>query len=77
MWFCQVTDRREVHFEDKRVEIFTGAGQTLGGEVVPSRLVPTKLEEKTQSTSTNTQPVNSGEKRETTSELPGIIVKTP
>ncbi|XP_052811911.1 UBX domain-containing protein 11-like isoform X2 [Mya arenaria] len=66
-----VTDRREVHYEDKRADIFTGEGQTLGGEVVPSRLVPTKLVENTKSTSTEREPVSNSEKRETTSERPG------
>lgn len=68
--FVQVTDKREVHFEDKRSEVFTGAGQTLGGETKPSRLVPSNLQD------TNTNPIQTSEpvnnKRETTNEVPGI-----
>ena len=64
--FSQVTDRREVHFEDKREHVFKGVGQTLGGETKPSRLVPTKLEDKTTDTE---EPANPDV--ETTSQLPG------
>ncbi|XP_053397446.1 UBX domain-containing protein 11-like isoform X2 [Mercenaria mercenaria] len=64
-----VTDKREVHFEDKRAEVFTGAGQTLGGETKPSRLVPTKLQDSKVSSTQTSEPVS--EKRETTSEKPG------
>ena len=64
--FSQVTDRREVHFEDKREHVFKGVGQTLGGETKPSRLVPTKLEDKTTDTEEPADP-----NIETTSQLPG------
>ena len=67
-----MTDKREVHFEDKRQNIFKGAGQTLGGETKPSRLVPTKLEDKTTGTvEPDWEPENLN--IETTSQLPGDI----
>ncbi|KAL4232808.1 UBX domain-containing protein 11 [Mactra antiquata] len=65
-----VTDKREVYYEERRTEVFTGAGQMLGGETKPSRLVPSKLDTGTTSSTTNSKPVKD-EKRETTSELPG------
>ena len=67
-----MTDKREVHFEDKRQNIFKGAGQTLGGETKPSRLVPTKLEDKTTGTmEPEWEPENLN--IETTSQLPGDL----
>ena len=61
-----------MHFEDKRQNIFKGAGQTLGGETKPSRLVPTKLEDKTIGT---VEPEGEPENLniETTSQLPGDL----
>lgn len=69
-----MTDRREIYYEDKRAEVFTGAGQILGGEHVPSRLVPTKLQDQQVSNVFKTQvpEEEESEKRQTTSELPGI-----
>ena len=71
-----MTDKREVHFEDKRQNIFKGAGQTLGGETKPSRLVPTKLEDKTTGT---VEPEGEPENLniETTSQLPGDLAFNP
>ncbi|KAL8576046.1 hypothetical protein ACOMHN_052064 [Nucella lapillus] len=41
-----VRDMREVYFKPKKAsDVFSGAGNTLGGEVQPSRLIPTKLQE--------------------------------
>ena len=39
-----MTDKREVVFEDKREIVFTGAGQVLGGDGGPSRLVPSNMD---------------------------------
>lgn len=81
LFLVQLTDKREVHYEDKRMEVFAGSGQTLGGDHVPSRLVPTKLQDRQVSNVFKTQPVDDEEdvhKRQTTSELPGnfIVVLT-
>ncbi|XP_033102174.1 UBX domain-containing protein 11-like [Anneissia japonica] len=43
-----VTDKREVYYQDPRHrEYFPGAGQTLGGTKVPSKLIPTNLDKGT------------------------------
>ena len=69
-----MTDKRGVHYEDKRLEVFKGSGQTLGGDHVPSRLVPSKLHDRQVSSVFKTQPVEEEEevlKKHKTSELPG------
>ena len=65
-----MSDKREVHFEDKRKHVFKGAGQALGGETKPSRLVPSNLEEKYSDTQ---EPAEYSV--ETTSQLPGIFTR--
>ncbi|XP_052244196.1 UBX domain-containing protein 11-like isoform X3 [Dreissena polymorpha] len=62
-----VTDKREVHYQERQHEIFKGAGQTLGGETVPSRLVPSNIQDRNpRSSQSKDKPVQA-----TTSELPG------
>lgn len=58
-----VTDKREVVYEDKRSDLFRGTGQTLGGEIKPSRLVPTNIDIATDKKNDDT--------RERTCEKPG------
>ncbi|XP_071113970.1 UBX domain-containing protein 11-like [Haliotis cracherodii] len=67
----KVTDLRKVSFHDKRREdLFTGAGQMLGGDTKPSRLVPSNLDKAVQhhDLSSNASSEFSGE---VTSQLPG------
>ena len=54
----QVTDNRDTFFKDTRREVFRGAGQVLGGETRPSRLVP---ESKTAEKSHDKAPTNTPE----------------
>ncbi|KAK3578076.1 hypothetical protein CHS0354_006725 [Potamilus streckersoni] len=61
-----VIDKRNVHFKANRPTIFTGAGQVLGGETKPSRLVPTNLDKDSQ-----VQEQELDLNLEITSELPG------
>ncbi|KAL3882584.1 hypothetical protein ACJMK2_028914 [Sinanodonta woodiana] len=61
-----VIDKRNVHFKGNRPTIFTGAGQVLGGETKPSRLVPTNLDKDNQ---VEEQELDLN--LEVTSELPG------
>ncbi|ELU05533.1 hypothetical protein CAPTEDRAFT_208106, partial [Capitella teleta] len=51
-----LTDKRSVVFKDRLEGLFEGSGQLVGGDTVPSRLVPSKLEQNKQ---TSTQPDNS------------------
>nr|XP_022289531.1 UBX domain-containing protein 11-like isoform X2 [Crassostrea virginica] len=53
-----VTDNRDTFFRDTRREVFRGAGQVLGGETRPSRLVP---ESKTAEKSHDKAPTNTPE----------------
>ena len=39
----QITDKRNVQFQNKRADVFKGSGQVLGGDTKPSRLVPSNL----------------------------------
>ncbi|XP_069130862.1 UBX domain-containing protein 11-like isoform X3 [Argopecten irradians] len=43
-----IRDLRSVHFKDKRAAVFAGAGQVLGGDTKPSRLVPSNLDKANQ-----------------------------
>lgn len=54
----QVTDYRDTYFKDTRREVFRGAGQVLGGETRPSRLVP---ESKTTEKNHDSAPTNTPE----------------
>ncbi|KAJ8315413.1 hypothetical protein KUTeg_007563 [Tegillarca granosa] len=56
-----VSDKRSVYFQDKRPVVFTGAGQVLGGETKPSRLVPSSLD----------KGIQHSQDLEVTSQLPG------
>ncbi|XP_076456956.1 UBX domain-containing protein 11-like [Babylonia areolata] len=41
-----VRDMRDAYFKPKKAsDVFSGVGNTLGGEIQPSRLIPTKLKE--------------------------------
>ncbi|XP_060063648.1 UBX domain-containing protein 11-like isoform X2 [Ylistrum balloti] len=67
-----IRDLRSVHFNDKRAAAFAGAGQVLGGDTKPSRLVPSNLDKASQVS----EPVrmfrkDTQEKLEVTSEHPG------
>nr|XP_011429080.2 UBX domain-containing protein 11 isoform X3 [Crassostrea gigas] len=53
-----VTDYRDTYFKDTRREVFRGAGQVLGGETRPSRLVP---ESKTTEKNHDSAPTNTPE----------------
>ncbi|XP_067676082.1 UBX domain-containing protein 11-like [Haliotis asinina] len=63
----KVTDLRKVSFRsERRQDLFTGAGQLLGGDTKPSRLVPSNLDKSVQHHDASSE--SSGE---VTSQLPG------
>ena len=54
-----VRDMRDVYFKPKKAtDVFSGVGNTLGGEVQPSRLIPTNLKTQDATTSASSDGVN-------------------
>ncbi|ESO92168.1 hypothetical protein LOTGIDRAFT_233217 [Lottia gigantea] len=69
-----VSDKRDIKFSDKRnKKIFEGSGQILGGETKPSRLIPSKLAER----SGRGRNITESDSRVglETSEIPGGLVR--
>ncbi|XP_013409102.1 UBX domain-containing protein 11 [Lingula anatina] len=65
-----LTDKRNVHFKDKRnTDVFKGTGQLLGGDTKPSRLVPSNIQDINKAT--NTTKAQHQENRIEESEVPG------
>ncbi|XP_021354051.1 UBX domain-containing protein 11-like isoform X3 [Mizuhopecten yessoensis] len=73
-----IQDLRSVHFKDKRAAMFAGAGQVLGGDTKPSRLVPSNLDKANQAFDPVHEMYRSdtSEKLQVTSEHPGKKMST-
>ncbi|XP_033741236.1 UBX domain-containing protein 11-like isoform X2 [Pecten maximus] len=73
-----IRDLRSVHFKDKRAAVFAGAGQVLGGDTKPSRLVPSNLDKANQVSepAADMYRSNTQEKLQVTSDHPGRKLST-